>query len=423
MVNRRKLLGDYCSSRNILLFLAPLFVLSLISNRTTAAQAALSVFMLFAIGWLWLLSRRLLDGVAVQRTHAPRVFMLERLDLTLTLTNTGRMSPQFVLVEDQFMAGIEVLERHLVTELRRGWEVELHVPRVAERHRGLYLLGPVKLFAADPLGVFTRQRTLEHFTRLTVYPTCTALPNYTIPAPQSASGMSMDAQARVGLGDEILGLREYVPGDSPSRIHWRTSARRGEWHVTQRNRTLHAELLVLLDLTRLSRYGLGQESTTESGIEAATAVLTRAQQTQHSFALSLSREVTTHYPAGSGLAHFHLLVDRLAIVEPQGEADYWGDSAERALRLAPGSRAVFIVATNRTDVLRALPLFNQLISEDIRVDLILLDDTEYIRIYQEHEQGLRRAGTSEKMAELLRETGARVTILPKAAPRLGRDFS
>ena len=51
-------------------------------------------------------------------------------------------------IEDQFGASLQIAQRHLVPGLHEGWEVLIHYPVVAERHRGLYLIGPVNVRAA-----------------------------------------------------------------------------------------------------------------------------------------------------------------------------------------------------------------------------------------------------------------------------------
>ena len=111
------------------------------------------------------------------------------------------------------------------------------------------------------------------------------------------------------------------------------------------------------------------------------------------------------------------------MIEPHGEADFWQDCAARAVQLPRGSRAVFIQCTNRVPPAQALLLFKQLIAEEVQVDLVLIDDSEYIRIYREQEVGHRRADTAPRLAEFLAGPGARVTILTNLAPRLPPDFS
>ena len=55
------------------------------------------------------------------------------------------------------------------------------------------------------------------------------------------------AAPRAGSGNEIFGVREYQRGDPLRRIHWRTSARRGELVVREFEPPGRRTLTVLLD--------------------------------------------------------------------------------------------------------------------------------------------------------------------------------
>ena len=94
--------------------------------------------------------------------------------------------------------------------------------------------GPVEmsdwwLESGDPLGLFKRTRggkdgevalVLPRFTSLRAQPLVREL-EASVTAPRS------------GHGSEVFGVRPYQPGDPLRRIHWRTTARRGELIVRE----------------------------------------------------------------------------------------------------------------------------------------------------------------------------------------------
>lgn len=95
--------------------------------------------------------------------------------------------------------------------------------------RGAILASNWVLESSDPLGFFRFQRqgangeiglVLPRFTSLTSVPQAREL-EASVSAPRSGSGM------------ELFGVREYRPGDPLRRIHWRSSARRGELVVRE----------------------------------------------------------------------------------------------------------------------------------------------------------------------------------------------
>jgi uncharacterized protein (DUF58 family) len=416
--------GGVFSARRILFAAVSGMGLWLLILPSTPAHAGLWAFLAGGAIWLRLISRGQLETVGVEREHLPRVFQGDPVTVTLRLSR-GRGAPIPMLVfEDRFHAAIEVRQRHLVPLLVEGWAVRLHYERRAERHRGLYLVGPAELVAADPLGVFVERRTMDCISRLTIYPKALALPDYRVPGPMSAMGASMDFLPSFGTGEEILGVREYRRGDPPATVHWRSSARRGQLRVIQRNRPVQAEVAVMLDLTRAARYGLGAESTSEQAILLAVSVLTRAYETRHRLSLAYAHREAVRFEARVGLAHLHLLLDRLAVVNPAGAADFWGLAAERTLALPPGSRGVIIQIAALTPLESTLRLIREATARGVAIDMILIDEDDYIRIYRDQERDLARPELPfDLLAETLRRSGARIHPMRRGRVDLLNPFS
>ena len=390
------------------------FLLWLLMLPAPPAQAALAAFLLGALGWLRLVSRGQLKGLTARRDHRPRVFENDALPIRLTFARGPGYPLQLLEVEDQFSASFDLHQRMLIPWLPQGWEIVLHYDRTAERHRGLYFIGPLHVRAADPLGVFYERREIDLVTSLTVYPRADPLPEYRIPSDQASPGSSLNALVRAGLGEEVLGVREYRRGDPPQRVHWPTSARRGTLHVVELDQPIQTEVSVMIDLSRRSRLGLGAEASTELAIRAGTSILTRTWQTRHRFSLAYAHHEAVFFPAGSGMANLQLFLDRLAVLEPSGETELWGEVAPRALLMAPGSRVVFVAAVNQMPLARAAGLVRRLVQSRIAVDCVLIDDRDFIRFYRDQEVDRRQDHVDFASArEALGLAGARIWPLDR----------
>jgi uncharacterized protein (DUF58 family) len=86
-----------------------------------------------------------------------------------------------------------------------------------------------RIYSGDPLGFFRDVRSVADATVLLVLPRFKSLPDRTPPRELEAA----TAAPRSGSGNELFGIREYRPGDSLRRIHWRSSARHGELVVRE----------------------------------------------------------------------------------------------------------------------------------------------------------------------------------------------
>jgi uncharacterized protein (DUF58 family) len=109
---------------------------------------------------------------------------------------------------------------------RSGWRhpVELHGMR-----RGPVGAQAWRVESSDPVGLFRGRRTSPDSEVALVLPRFTSLAR----RPQARELEASVAAPRAGSGTELFGIREYRPGDSLRRIHWRSSARHGELVVRE----------------------------------------------------------------------------------------------------------------------------------------------------------------------------------------------
>ena len=101
---------------------------------------------------------------------------------------------------------------------------------------------------SDPLGLFTKRADVKKDTGCYVYPGIGELP---ISAEQlDRYDMESYKFSSTKPGDdfsEIFGIREYAPGDSIKRIHWKLSGKLGDVMVRIPGLPVENSLLIILD--------------------------------------------------------------------------------------------------------------------------------------------------------------------------------
>ena len=95
--------------------------------------------------------------------------------------------------------------------------------------RGVISARAWRIHTSDPLGFFRGTRPWRDGEVALILPRFMSLEGRRKSRELEASV----AAPRSGSGSELLGIREYRPGDSLRRIHWRSSARRGELVVRE----------------------------------------------------------------------------------------------------------------------------------------------------------------------------------------------
>jgi uncharacterized protein (DUF58 family) len=109
---------------------------------------------------------------------------------------------------------------------RSGWShpIELH-----GMSRGPVGAREWVVESSDLVGMFRSRRTSPDAEVALVLPRFASLAH----RPQARELEASVAAPRAGSGTELFGVREYRPGDSLRRIHWRSSARHGELVVRE----------------------------------------------------------------------------------------------------------------------------------------------------------------------------------------------
>jgi uncharacterized protein (DUF58 family) len=125
--------------------------------------------------------------------------------------------------------------------------------------RGWHRFGPVTIQAHDPFGMVSRSTTLGDREGVLVYPRMVPMTELVVPARQPLGDMK-PATPLVEDPMRMSGVRPYVPGDSPRRIHWRASARTGELQTRVFEPSASPVAAIFLDTITFSHLWEGQSS-------------------------------------------------------------------------------------------------------------------------------------------------------------------
>jgi uncharacterized protein (DUF58 family) len=120
---------------------------------------------------------------------------------------------------------------HVVPTLfpHRRYEWRVDTPCIV---RGEFQLGPMTVISGDPFGLFLTPRVINATERMLIYPAI--IPITTVNLPRGlVSGGEAQQHMTQNVTTNAAGVREYVPGDSINRIHWKSTARRGKLIVKE----------------------------------------------------------------------------------------------------------------------------------------------------------------------------------------------
>ena len=245
-----------------------------------------------------------LRGIEVRRELPPEAFAGGPSSGWIVLRNTrprGRAWTVHVQDLDTLTPGSQ--DKALVLAEGVGLVVpagrELRVPvRWRFPQRGPALLGVVRLTSGFPFGVLRRSRVIVRRESIVVYPR----PSEGGEVERGAGrGARRDSPRRKGRQGDLMGFRDYVPGDSLRDIHWPTSARAGKPMLQLRSGQVSREVVIRVPSAR------GEQL--ERAIQRATGAVLRHLSHGHAVGLELGGDMLAPR-AGPGWRR--MLLGRLA---------------------------------------------------------------------------------------------------------------
>jgi uncharacterized protein (DUF58 family) len=163
-------------------------------------------------------------GVRIQRYTPSRRGQVGRVfGEQFTLRNRGISPKVWLEVYDESTLPFH-RSSHVVPPLlmgrQYGWRVETNC-----LVRGVFRLGPMMIRSGDPFGLYEMQRRIPAQAEIIVYPRTYEIERFQLPMGVLSGG---DAQRRwtQQVTTNAAGVRDYVPGDTINRIHWKSTARR-----------------------------------------------------------------------------------------------------------------------------------------------------------------------------------------------------
>lgn len=215
--------------------------------------------------WTWLAERPAAVSVGLRPESAAEG---DHVTLVTELTRTSRVLFGSISVELTVgRLGPRSLRLH---GHGRVLSAELDLGRIA---RGVYVIDEATVVVGDLLGLasVTPPVSFERST-LVVRPQLTALDGLFCDAGV-VGGDGRRLLLRRAAGFDFHSVREYEQGESLRRVHWPTSARRGQLMVKELEDTSHDGAVVLLDCDPAGDVGVSPGSSFDTAVRVAGSIL------------------------------------------------------------------------------------------------------------------------------------------------------
>jgi uncharacterized protein (DUF58 family) len=227
---------------------------------------------------------------------------------------------------------------------------------LGELPRGVFAVEDVEVRFGDLLGLATATPRVVHDpASVLVRPRLTALDGLFSDAGRS-SGDGRRVLLRRSAGFDFHSVREYEQGESLRRVHWPTSARRGQLMVKELEDTAHDGVVVLLDCDPIGAVGEPPHSSFDAAVRVAGSLLqAHAGRGRHATLVTTGRARCV-VPVRSAVADLDGAIGVLAAAEPDALGGLARFLASHHSWAATGELAVVTATTDLSAFAQVLAL-------------------------------------------------------------------
>lgn len=386
------------------------FIAGLITGRDLLFTIAylLGLLLILSFAWAWIN----LNGVHLSRvTRVRRTQVGRPLEERFSVRNTTLIPKLWLEVRD-FSDLPYHYASHVVNSLGSHQSYSWRVTTICQQ-RGRYQLGPIRLRTSDPFGLFPMERDLTATSNIVVFPMTFDIHQFALPVGILPGGDALRRRTHY-ITTNASSVRDYEPGDSFNRIHWRSTARRDRLVVKEFELDPLADIWIVPDMSvyghvvprkpaapspppgdlpswlKMKEFRL-TESTEEYTVSIAASVaqfFLRRDRAVGMLAYGQSNEILQ---PDRGERQFNRILETLAVLRAQGEVPMQ-DMLYAETHLFPRGTTVIVITPNTREEWSVAA--RQLGRRGLRVVTILVNPATF--------QGMRSA---EPLYHLLRASG------------------
>ena len=327
----------------------------------------LGYVLLFGLIAAFVWSRLNARGISIRMSASrERVQVGETIIERFEISNATRVPTLWAEIEEE--TDLPGHRPRFVTSLRgrgrRFWRLQTEC-----RRRGLFQVGPVVVRTGDPFDIFRREVRFGRRRQVIVYPRAVDLPRYSVP-PANLPGEGRFRRRTHYVTPNASGIRDYEPGDSVNRIHWKSTLRTGQLKVKTFELDPASHLWIVLDLLGQDHAGEGDAASVEYGVTAAASIARLFLAQNRTVGLMMFGDHFDVVEPDRGTQHLGRMLESLAVAQPVGDVSLSTLLYQQAARW--GRHTTLIAITGSTDE-RWVGAVETLQRRGVQVAVVMLD--------------------------------------------------
>ncbi|MHB2016187.1 MAG: DUF58 domain-containing protein [Candidatus Xenobia bacterium] len=225
--------------------------------------------------------------------------------------------------------------------------------------RGQYLLEPPVIGTALPFGLIRFGFKPHGARHILISPRLHPIQGMHLFAGMRYQPGGIPLASSTGESLEFVGVREYRPGDSLRKIHWKLWARRGEPVVKEFQQEYYSRVALVLDTFMPKRYGADMENAFEGAVSTAASCAQAICDEESVLDLFAAGPQVYSMSVGRNLGFLQNVLDVLACIAPCHEPAFEKLEAAVTTHLSRVTAAVLVMLDLDATRLRFVQRFRQ----------------------------------------------------------------
>lgn len=351
-----------------LVLLLVLYISHQLLNDIDFTRAATVILLLIGAGYFW--TRDTLNSISVTRKarefrqQAGQIFNEQ-----FSVQNNGRLPKLWVEIIDESNLGKAHGSRFI--SWLKGFSRWPYITHTLLIKRGIYELGPTRVIAGDPFGLFYREMLVPGHEKIMVLPYYEPISNFLSPSGYLPGGKALRTRS-LEVTPYAVGVREYQPGDPLRRIDWKSSARLDKLLVKEFEQDPESNVWIFLDASREANeisnmtgevekaeqnigktlFSLGErhlyqlpQEPFEYSVSLAAALCDYYARDEKSIGLVMNGQGLFKLSPDLGARQLDKLFEALAIVKPEGKMAFPELIESQITPVPKGNTVILISAT------------------------------------------------------------------------------
>lgn len=401
----------------LVLFIALLVVASPLASGGRGlliASISLSVF----LGIELLRTRATVEFLEVKRLRVKKAYREnEMVEMLVEVVNRSERAIGPVFINDVFGPAVEMNVRLALGVLEGNSITRVKYRRKCDSGMGLKEIGPLSVETGDTFGIFQYEASDDTVRKVSVFPAIEDIPQLPVKPALDSTFYGIYEVSNRGSSVCLAGIRPYNSGDSPRHIAWKLSTRGRGLVVKDFEKSVNANISVVLNLTPNWQLGKNAASTWEYAKDLALAIIQQQIELGNSVGFYSDQMFVS---PGAGEAHFQQIARQVASLKlNESRSPLVEQPVDLLTRyqpiLPPGSEVFYVVPFNELEITTSEKSLRRLVGHGFRAGVVFVDTAAFWAEYQSSVAAARYMGTTfidglGETARRLKAKGIRVFV-------------